>query len=297
MIYNLINLSRRTWRNNMNHKIVFLDIDGTLTSFRGEFPDSARTALRKARENGHELVLCSGRTITQIYPALLKDGYFSGGVFGAGAYVRRLGRIIDHHVIDPKHLKIMADYLTPTGCSWFLQCESGIYGTAYSVENGTKLLGNGSLGARKRAELFGATYVREDLENVTDCNKAAFYLLPDTMEHARQVLGEYFHVEGSSFAIPSDRDKASPVINGEITIRAYSKSYGMEQYLKAAGAARADTVAFGDGPNDVEMLRYAATAVAMGNAVDEVKKEAAFVTDSVNENGLYNGFVKAGLIS
>ena len=294
MIYNLGNLSGR---NHMNHKVVFLDIDGTLTNFKGEFPDSARTALRKARENGHELVLCSGRTITQIYPALLADGYFSGGIYGAGSYVRRHGHIIDHHVIDSQHLKVMIDYLNPTGCPWFLQCESGIYGTAYSVKHGTNLLGNGALGPRKRAELFGATYVREDLQNITDCNKSAFYMLPDSMEHVRQTLGEYFHVEGSSFAISTDQDKTSPVINGEITIRTYTKSYGMEQYLRAAGTEQADTVAFGDGPNDVEMLRFAATAVAMGNAVDEVKKAATFVTDSVNEDGLYNGFVKAGLIS
>ena len=46
-------------------------------------------------------------------------------------------------------------------------------------------------------------------------------------------------------------------------------------------------MAFGDGGNDIQMLSHAGIGIAMGNASDEVKKVADFVTDSVDEDGVY----------
>ena len=56
----------------MSHKIVFLDIDGTLTTFQGVLPDSAREALQKANQNGHHMIICTGRSGTQ--PELISAG-------------------------------------------------------------------------------------------------------------------------------------------------------------------------------------------------------------------------------
>ena len=68
-------------------KIVFLDIDGTLVNFNQQMPESTWKALKEARENGHKLVLCTGRTYGHIYPWLLEIG-FDAIVASAGAYVR-----------------------------------------------------------------------------------------------------------------------------------------------------------------------------------------------------------------
>ena len=62
------------------------------------------------------------------------------------------------------------------------------------------------------------------------------------------------------------------------------------------GIDLADTVAFGDGPNDYEMMEYVATSVAMGNASDDLKSLASFVTTAISEDGIYNGMKKLGLI-
>ncbi|MDE6888416.1 MAG: HAD hydrolase family protein, partial [Eubacterium sp.] len=53
-------------------KVIFFDVDGTLVSFGGQMSESAKEALRKARSNGHQLVICSGRSRGQIYPWLLE---------------------------------------------------------------------------------------------------------------------------------------------------------------------------------------------------------------------------------
>ena len=48
----------------------------------------------------------------------------------------------------------------------------------------------------------------------------------------------------------------------------------MKVLLDYLGMEREDSIAFGDGPNDMEMIEFAYTGVAMGNAVDELKNIA-----------------------
>ena len=52
-------------------KALFFDIDGTLVNFQGRMPDSAKRALLQSQKNGNFLVICSGRSVCQIYPWLL----------------------------------------------------------------------------------------------------------------------------------------------------------------------------------------------------------------------------------
>ena len=55
-------------------------------------------------------------------------------------------------------------------------------------------------------------------------------------------------------------------------------------------------MAIGDGGNDIAMLEHAGVGVVMGNASDEVKAVADYVTDSVDEDGVYNALKHFGLI-
>ena len=75
-----------------------------------------------------------------------------------------------------------------------------------------------------------------------------------------------------------------------------NKSYGMEKYLEYVGLTRKDAIAFGDGPNDLDMLSFAETGVAMGNGLEEVKKLADFVTKDINENGIAYALKELGLV-
>ncbi|MBQ4460237.1 MAG: HAD hydrolase family protein, partial [Bacteroidaceae bacterium] len=55
------------------------------------------------------------------------------------------------------------------------------------------------------------------------------------------------------------------------------------------------TVAFGDGGNDINMLRYVPMGIAMGNATDEVKSAANYVTDTVDNDGVEKAFRYLGI--
>ena len=54
----------------MDRKIIFLDVDGTLVDCEGKLPDSAARAVRQARENGHRVYICTGRSRAEVYPYL-----------------------------------------------------------------------------------------------------------------------------------------------------------------------------------------------------------------------------------
>ena len=61
---------------------------------------------------------------------------------------------------------------------------------------------------------------------------------------------------------------------------------GIKQYLEENDILPQETMAFGDGENDIEMLEAAGIGIAMGNADDIVKKSADYVTDSVDDDGI-----------
>ena len=65
------------------------------------------------------------------------------------------------------------------------------------------------------------------------------------------------------------------------------KTAGIESILKHYGIKKEEIMAFGDAENDIEMLQYAQIGVAMGNADDEVKEAADYVTDMVDSDGIY----------
>jgi hydroxymethylpyrimidine pyrophosphatase-like HAD family hydrolase len=74
------------------------------------------------------------------------------------------------------------------------------------------------------------------------------------------------------------------------------KTVGIQKYLDANGVDRANTLAFGDGENDAGMLQFVGFGVAMGNAVETTKQSADYITDSVDQNGIWNALVALKLI-
>ncbi|NDW18823.1 Cof-type HAD-IIB family hydrolase [Dysgonomonas sp. 216] len=82
----------------------------------------------------------------------------------------------------------------------------------------------------------------------------------------------------------------------DIIAKGNSKQTGMDKLLDYYGIPLSDTMAFGDGGNDIPMLKHAATSVAMGNAKDEVKQYASYITNSVDDNGIWNALKHFSII-
>ena len=97
-------------------KILFFDIDGTLIDYNGKMPASTRYALERARFNGHQIVICSGRARYQMSEELLA---FADGMIGTtGANVVYQGKTIYEHFMPEdtrKKIYKVAAYITADG--------------------------------------------------------------------------------------------------------------------------------------------------------------------------------------
>jgi len=273
----------------LKRKAVFLDIDGTLTTFKSEFPESARDALRKAKENGHELVICTGRVKTQIYPWLLGTGLFTGLVTGSGADVSRKGEQVYQRFFSPDELKTFLDYFTNVSSCYVLQGQEKVLGDPRFMDARKPVFGGDPVDWDKREKLLGKTYRAERPYQARDIEKACYYQCQDSYEEICKALGPAFDVMGSSYSVSKRSD-------GEVTLHGITKATGIAHYLEKAGINREDSVAIGDSSNDLEMIQYAGVGVAMGNGTDQVKEAADLVTDRIEEDGICKAFTRLGLI-
>ena len=74
-------------------KIIFLDVDGTLVDYENHLPESAVLAVRKARENGHRVYICTGRSKAEVYENIWEIG-LDGMIGGNGSYVEDHGHVL-----------------------------------------------------------------------------------------------------------------------------------------------------------------------------------------------------------
>ena len=82
----------------------------------------------------------------------------------------------------------------------------------------------------------------------------------------------------------------------DMTAKGADKGEGIKAMAEHLGMDLRYTMAFGDGGNDTAMIRRAGIGVAMGNALDSLKREADYVTSSVDNDGILNALRHFNLI-
>lgn len=275
-------------------KIIFLDVDGTLVNYENELPDSAVLAIRTAREKGHRVYICTGRSKAEVYPNLWDIG-LDGMIGGNGSYVEDHGQIIMHQMITKETCVQIVDWLHEKGLEFFLESNNGLFASGHFEEAGVSAMREYS--KRKGKEdaahirvrdcfpdmIFGGVLYREDVNKIS-------YLL-NSYEDYLDTKGRFPQLEHGTWGGVGEK-----ALFGDIRVKGITKANAIEHLLSYLHADRADTIAFGDAKIDIPMLEYCAIGVAMGNGGPEIKNMADYITDDVENHGLYNGFVKLNLI-
>ncbi len=115
-------------------------------------------------------------------------------------------------------------------------------------------------------------------------------------------VGEYHGEKVYQFIAYGDREKLKNLVNDlpncklswwneyavDIISKDGGKLAGIETYLELQGQTLADAMAFGDGENDLEMLKAVKIGVAMGNGEEQVKRIADYVTTDIDADGIFN---------
>ena len=116
-----------------------------------------------------------------------------------------------------------------------------------------------------------------------ECCQLCFYFDAETQ---RRVMAELPTLVASRWC---------PIF-ADVNVAGIDKATGMEEFMRSYGFSAAEVAAFGDGGNDVAMLRAAGVGVAMGNACDEALNAADYVTATVDEDGIARALGHLGIL-
>lgn len=275
-------------------RLVFLDVDGTLADEFGRVPVSAVAAIHTARARGHQVFLCTGRTLAELWPAVLDIG-FDGLVAGAGAFVQVGDEVVARHTLPRAAVRHAAGYFADRGIPAYFQADEAIYASReVQAELRSALFGTTAPPAagESREGPFGfVEELRLDADPVeADITKVIYLSSTMPIAEVREEFAGRFDV------VPSSVRAFGPG-SGELQLPGVHKAAGIDALLAHLGRDRADTLALGDSYNDLEMLRHVAVGIAMGDAPASVRAVADEVTGRVAEDGLRAAFLRHGLIA
>lgn len=255
-------------------KALFFDIDGTLLSFNTHrMSDSLKLALKKVRNDGLKLFISTGRCPHDLWQ--LEGFPFDGYITMNGALNVVDGKIVDHHPLDKETSKRIADFAMRENIPcWAFSKDMSAINCMNEVST----------------ELSNHTMIKPDrfydLREVAENNDIYEYSIFMTEEEINSRLAPAFH----GLTYPRWHPYFCDIVNEGL-----SKSHGASKILESLGIKREECMAFGDGGNDIPIIEYAGIGVAMGNAADDVKAAADYVTLSVDEDGIPAALCHFGL--
>ncbi len=270
-------------------KLIFLDIDGTLT-VAGENtpPKSALDAIKKTQEKGNKVFLCTGRNLDMLKPLLVYG--FDGVVGSSGGYITVEDKVLyDSPMPDDTRDKAL-EILHRNGVFCTIEAKDGSWGDDNidefiknspegnsEIERWRKALAE-NLGIRKMSEYNGSPIYKV----VVMCNDIS------QLDEARSALSDDFN-----FVI--QEVKEHNCINGELVNKAFDKGRGIRKVAEYFDLPIEDTIGFGDSMNDLEMIETVGTSVCMANGANALKEIADIVCDSVEDDGLAKAFAELNL--
>jgi Cof subfamily protein (haloacid dehalogenase superfamily) len=274
----------------MNRKLIFLDIDGTLTPAGSNTPpESAMKAVKMAQAKGHKVFLCTGRNPAMLAPVLALG--FDGAVAGAGGYVFTNDEVLFDCPMEKEDFETGMRLLKENGVFRTIEAKDATWG---DEELGDFLKdageGNSEL-VRWRKALAEQLNIRPMKEyDGSPVYKIVFMCRrEEQLVPAREALGERY-----SFVVQDLKDRG--ILNGELINKCFDKGRGVRTVARELGFDISDTIGFGDSMNDLEMIETVGTSVCMDNGSPKLKEVSDIVCPAVDEDGLAIAFRQLGLI-
>ncbi|WP_373820254.1 HAD family hydrolase [Glaesserella sp.] len=276
------------------NKIIFLDVDGTLVDYQNRIPTSAVKAIQQARANGHKVYISTGRSRAEVQPELWDIG-LDGMIGGNGSYVEHQNHVVMHQVIPEDVAHRVVDWLTERGLSFYLESNNGLFASPDFKQKARPAL---------RQYMHGKGAANAELLEVDDVMHGIIFngeLYRNDLNKISFVLNRYQDHLDAKQAFPELKagtwgGVGEVALFGDLGVKDITKAHAIDVLLQYLNADISDTFAFGDASIDIPMLEYCAVGVAMGNGGDEIKAIADYITENVEQDGLYNAFKHFELI-
>lgn len=269
---------------------IFLDVDGTYADF-GVVPEAHAQAVQAARANGHKVFLCTGRPVSML-PDHILDAGFDGLIASAGAYVQ----VADEVLIDTRFPADLAaktlEVLDAHDSVYVLEAQESLHVRPEAeqrlrtmVESHFEQSGNDP--AKGSSAILGS--LSPWLDGSPMFAKVTVFDSQVPMASIVAEVGERLDVVDNSIA--NEGHNA-----GELFQRGISKADGVAAAIAHLGIAQADSIAFGDGQNDLEMISYAGIGFAIEGSNPELLRLADRTALPPNSHGIAVAFAELGLI-
>jgi Cof subfamily protein (haloacid dehalogenase superfamily) len=252
-------------------RLIATDIDGTLLNSRHEISPRNEQALRRAMQQGVQVVLATGKTYLSGVGIIRQLGLTTPGVYVQGlAICGPDGSVLHSQTLNPdvvQHVASLAEVediaIVGYEGSRLMMPDDNDYAKALTQHH------------EPQPEIVGPL---SRLAGAVAFNKLIVMCEPENMPELRQKVSQ--HVNGSAGIVLS-----SPFLL-EIVPLGTSKGAGLAWLLDYLGVPADEVLALGDAENDVEMLQMAGVGAAMGNAMSVVKDAADIIVASNDDDGL-----------
>ena len=254
-------------------KAIFFDVDATLLSHTTKsVPNSTRQALRQLREKGIKTVIATGRHMTELDRLPVNDIPFDGYITLNGQLcLDGEKRLYSGCPICIEDTQYLATEFEKREIPIMMVEQDGMY---------INLIDDA---VRRAHEEISTPLPRIGRYSGKPLYQAIVYVRKEEQEVLTGRLKHCIETRWSDFGIDIISDTGGKVS-------------GIREFLERNHIFREETMAFGDGENDIQMLRFAGFGIAMGNSCDKVKQAADTVTASVDDDGIALALRKYGLL-
>lgn len=267
----------------MNPKLIFFDIDGTIVTENGGkriIPKSTKEAIKNLQEHGHLCFINTGRSLSEI-DKTIHELNMDGLVCGCGTYIIYHDNVIFEKTIPfPLGNRILKE-LKSCKLEWLLEGSHTLY---YSTHPYHTHIGDFQ---EEHRTVFSVAYDLIAPENAYNLVFDKFCICTDETSNLLRFQNAFendltFIDRGSGFY--------------EVVPIGCSKASGIRYLMDYFHIPLEDTIAIGDSTNDLPMLEFAGTSIAMGGSSPQVCQSADIVTDDILQDGLHHAFHNLGLI-
>ncbi|WP_455682258.1 Cof-type HAD-IIB family hydrolase [Thomasclavelia sp.] len=260
----------------MTYKLIALDLDGTLKSTDKQILPKTKAILQELAKRGVVIVLASGRPTAGLYMEadelkLNETGGYLLSFNGAKVVDYQTKEIIYQKVYNEKTAHHVYDRAKEYDLAVMTYVDEMII---------TEDIDDEYVIIESEINHLPIKPVKDFKEAVNfSVNKV---LLTGKPEYVENIIDEFKQPYGNSLSIY----RSAPFFI-EVMAQGIDKAASLEALIKRLGMKREEVISFGDGYNDISMIKFAGMGVAMDNAVDQVKQCADYITLSNDEEGIY----------
>lgn len=260
----------------MDKKLIALDLDGTLLNSDGIVSEATKVHLQKLKEKGHIITIATGRILNRALVGTDGAEFANYIVSDAGAAVFK------NDGINKEWKEVYA-----------LALSNEIVENIASYYDKDKFMTINICDRNKIHHYDQTVNITEFLENINEIIHVSVSFINN------EFVEEYLKIFTKKFPmlkVEIMQDSFGEVKWLEIAQKGVEKYKGIAEVAKLEGILNENIIAFGDGLNDVDMLKKCGVGVAMKNALPEVKEQADYITSRTNnENGVVE-FLKEYLV-